>query len=195
MLQHAWMRNLKFSSVTTLIKCCVGTRNNGTLDVDPRRHETQSAIRLEVDPKGVSSFPERCGSAARLAKPGRQRDESNLSMHAIFRHPHNKGRSRLWLKRRTHSEKSSRFLYCGARAMRISRARSRACRPVPKSPSRRHHGFSSSRLSRLSQNRQVIEDNSNMPTPLRSKRAASIPRRENISASASIEWSLVAGVA
>jgi hypothetical protein len=43
------MRNLKFNPVTPLIECCVGTRNNGPLDVD-LRSETQSAIRFQVDP-------------------------------------------------------------------------------------------------------------------------------------------------
>jgi hypothetical protein len=94
MLQHVSMCNLKFGYVPILIKCCVGTRNQGTLDVDLQRPETQSASGFEVDPKGVSLFPERCELGAKSAELGRRRDESNLSTRAVSRHPRNKGRSR-----------------------------------------------------------------------------------------------------
>ena len=95
-----------------------------------------------------------------------------------------------------HSETPSRLRGYGARAMRISHGHSRACRSIPESPLRPRHGSSSPRFSRLSQNRPATQlDNSNMSIPRRSKRAVLPRRRENISASASIESSLVAGVA
>ena len=94
MLHHTALRNLKFNSVTPSSSAAVGTRNKRTLDADPRHVEMQYAISLVIEPPCVSSFPERCGSAAKSAKPARQRDESNSSRRVVFRHPRNKGRSR-----------------------------------------------------------------------------------------------------
>ena len=84
----------------------------------------------------------------------------------------------------------------GPRAMRISRAQSRASRSELKSPSRRRRGFSSPRLLSSPRNRQArLQDNSNMPMLLRSEKATRAQRRGNICRSASIELSLVVGVA
>jgi hypothetical protein len=94
MAASRWTAQPEIQVCYDLIECCVGTHNNGTLDVDPRLPETESVILFEVAPKGGSSSPGRCGSATKSAKSTLPRDGSNSSTHAVFRHRRNKGRSR-----------------------------------------------------------------------------------------------------
>src|SRR5206468_1558848 len=98
MLYHAPVRNLKFISAITFIKCPLETCNNATLEIDPQ-------LPSRIERRGASVFPEGHGLATRSAEPSQHRDESNSSTHVVFLHPRNRGRNRWRSKRRTHSEK------------------------------------------------------------------------------------------
>jgi len=196
MLQHTSMCNLKFSAITALIKGPVGTRGNGLWMAVGRvlTRKTRSGPKLTrracpPSQKDVDQQQDRQSQADSEMNPTRPRTQSFAArvIKAVAGDSQNGERTQ---------KQRAVCAVTAPRAMRISHDRSKACRSIPESPSRPRRGPSSRRSSRLSRKRPTTQsDNSNRSMPRRSKKAVLPRRRENISASASIESSPVAGVA